>query len=125
MTKEVQLKVTTTGAAGSAGGTAQTPIPVSGFVESIQLTYDAGAPALTTDVTITEVGGSGQTLLTRTNTATNGIFYPRVPVQDTAGANIAGEYTRMFLAGSHILVTVAQCNALDPAVTVKINLSEV
>lgn len=125
MTKEVQLKVNTTGSAGAATGFAQTAIPVSGFIESIQLTYDGSAPALTTDVTITEVDGHGRTILTRTNTATNGVFYPRVPVQDTLGANIAGEYTRMYLAGAHIKVQVDQCDALSPAVTAKINLSEV
>lgn len=118
------LKVTTTGANGSAGGTAQTTLPVTGFIESIQVDYDGTAPGGTTDLTLTEVGGQGRTILTRTNTATDGLFYPRVPAQDTNGADITGQYTWLYLSGAHILATVAQCNALDPAVTVKINISE-
>lgn len=118
------LKVTTTGADGAAGGTKQTELPVTGFIESIQLDYHASAPGTTMDVTITEVGGLGRTILTRTNTATDGIFYPRVPAQDTNGADITGQYTWIYLSGTHILVTVAQSNALDPAVTAKITLSD-
>lgn len=121
---EIILKVTTTGADGAGAGTQQTETPVHGFLETIQLDYHASAPGATMDVTITEVGGLGRTFLTRLNTATDGVFYPRVQAQDSAGADITGQYTWFYLSGVHVLVTVAQSNALDPAVTVKITLSD-
>lgn len=77
--------VATTGPAGAAAGSA------GGFVQpgrltAVEVDYAAGQPA-TTDLTVT-VGG--RTVLTLANQATDRVVNPRVPVQDAAGADIAG-----------------------------------
>lgn len=112
--REYRVNVTTTGSAGSAAGTGDT-IPLFGELISVHLDYHASAPA-TSDVTIAELGGAARTFLTRTNTATDGTFYPRVLLDDTAGADLTAVYGAFAVAGHALRVSIAQCDALTDAV---------
>lgn len=112
-----RVDVTTVGNAGSAAGTGQT-LPLSGVLGFIQVDYHGSAPN-TTDVTITEAGGPGRTVLTLTNRNTDGIFYPNVSFTDgTGSAYASAAYGAWVLAGTPLLVTVGGCDALTDAVKV-------
>lgn len=113
-----RVNVTTTGSAGSATGTATTTLPVYGILGAIEIDYHGSAPA-TTDVTISESGEFGRTLLTRTNTATDGTFYPAPLITDATGTATTS-YGTYILTGELISVSVAQCDALTNAVVVTI-----
>jgi hypothetical protein len=117
------IPVTTTGSAGSAAGTADSATPVRGTIQGIALDYDGAAPA-TTDVTITEVGGLGRTILTLTNVNADGIYFPQQQISDNAGV-AKTFYAPFYIDWQKIRVTVAQADALAPAVTVSIVLFEV
>lgn len=116
------VKVTTTGSAGSASGSALSAIPIKGYLEAITVVY-ASQPA-TTDVTIAESGGAGRTLLTLTNGNTNTTKYPRPQAHDGAGTAITGQYWRVFLPGDYVSVAVAQGDAATNAVTVYLDVAE-
>ncbi len=97
--------VATTGPAGAAAGSA------GGFVQpgrltAVEVDYAAGQPA-TTDLTVT-VGG--RTVLTLANQATDRVVNPRVPVQDAAGADIAGRGEETPFVSADLTVAVAQAN---------------
>lgn len=116
-----QVRVTTTGSAGSATGTATTP-PLYGILGFVKRDYNASAPA-TTDYTLTEAGGAQRTLQSISNTATDAVDYPAV--QQTAnGVAIAGAYTPYILTGTPLTVTLAQCDALTDAIVVTIQTLE-
>lgn len=121
--REYRVNVTTTGSAGSASGTGDTT-PLSGELISVHLDYHASAPGGTTDVTVTELGGAARTFLTRTNSATDGTFYPRVLLDDTAGADLTAIYGTFAVAGHSLRVSVAQCDALTDAVVAYIVVRE-
>lgn len=76
-----KITVTIAGAAGSATGTATSIRPINGELYGIYLDYTS-QPG-TTDVTITSTNPT-QTLLVRSNSGTDGWFYPRVTICDTA-----------------------------------------
>lgn len=106
---------------GSATSTGTTTAPVVGRVYGVYVKYNHSPPAGTTDVTIATDGTSpaapALTLLTITDAATSGWFYPRVQVHTTAAAAATYDGTRPLLepAPVHDLidVTIAQANALD------------
>jgi hypothetical protein len=82
--------------------------------------YNHSPPAGTTDVTIATAGTNGapaNTLLTITDAATDGWFYPRHTVHDEAGAAITYDGTREVHEAPPIFdkvtVTIAQANAAD------------
>ncbi|MGH9158203.1 MAG: hypothetical protein ACRD1K_20735 [Acidimicrobiales bacterium] len=68
-----------------------TPNPIVGKVLAIFIKYNDTPPA-TTDVVIKTKGLSPAppttTILTRTNTGTDGLFYPRAQVHDSAGTGV-------------------------------------
>lgn len=108
-----EIAVTTTGVAGSATGSATSRV-LNGKLLDIRLDYDATAPA-TTDVTIAyEEGGN---ILAVSNSATDALIAPRQKPVDNANAAITNAFSEFPLAGQ-IVVSVAQSNALSPAVTV-------
>lgn len=107
------VSVTTTGAAGSASGTADSE-PINGRIEHIFLDFHASAPA-TTDVTIAYKNKGGNILAT-VNTVTDAMFTPRAKCVDNANAAITDSHTRFSLADS-VSVTLAQSDALTAAVT--------
>jgi hypothetical protein len=105
--------ITTTGSDGSATGTGTTNAPLSGRLVAIHLDYSA-TQATTTDVTVTTLTAPIVTLFTRSNSATDGWFYPRQAVQDATGTavyyNDAGDapiYDAVTI-NDHVKVTVAQ-----------------
>jgi hypothetical protein len=114
MIDRVDLTATTTGAAGSAAGSATTGQPIRGRVRAIYVDY-VSQPA-TTDVVI-KATGPDQTILTLTNANTDGWFYPRRVIDTTAGAAAAGVYDAFAVAGN-LNVTVAQGDAGSVAVTI-------
>lgn len=115
MIETFPIKVTTTGSAGSAAGSADSD-PINGILRAIRVDYHASAPA-TTDLTVTELNSLGRTLLTKTDTATDDIVYPTVEADDAAFAAIADTVWPICIDG-RVRVSVAQSNALAPAVTV-------
>lgn len=112
----IRLAVTTTGANGSAEGEATTPGGIRGAVMSFRVDYEATAPN-TTDVTITEVGGAGRTLLTLTDRNTDGEFPVRIAEVGATGTAGTGT-TPILMGGEPIEVAVAGCNAITNAVVV-------
>jgi hypothetical protein len=108
------IKVTTTGAAGSATGSAST-VPIQGFLLDVYLGYHASAPA-TTDVTITDpVFGN---LVVKSNNNAGCKLSPREPTCDAAGAD-TGLYD-LIPINSALTVTVDQADALADCVTATI-----
>ena len=77
--------VTTTGADGSASGSAYID-GACGLVTRIQGNWHASAPAGTSDATIIETDGFGsQTLYTKSNSVTDFDFAPMVAASDNTG----------------------------------------
>lgn len=99
----VQVSVTTTGDPGAALGSASSAA-LYGELLDVYVDYHTSTPA-TTHVTITS---GNDTLLTRADTATDGLFRPMVQGHDASGAAIAGAYGRIWLNGP---VTVALINS--------------
>lgn len=116
--RTARISVTTTGSAGAATGSATTEV-LHGFLLDVYLDYHASAPA-TTDVVIAHSNPTLGAVLTVANTKTDGRYVPRETVQTIAGAiSDPDGYDRIALAGT-LTVTVAESNALAPAVTVTI-----
>lgn len=109
------VEVPAAGAAGAASGELRAWM-TPGSLHAVDVDYAAGQPA-TTDVTIT---CGGRSVLTLTNQSGDRTVYPRIPVQDATGADIAGQFEKPLLRDSEIVVSVAQANAGDPAVTVRL-----
>jgi len=112
----VKIKVTTTGTAASAVGSAQTEA-LHGFLLDVFLDYHASAPG-TTDVTIayTERGGN---LLAVANNATDGLYAPRQKPVDNANSAIAAAHDR-FPLNQPLTISVAESDALTACVTAHI-----
>ena len=118
------LTVDTIGSAGAAGGTAVKGVDAPCRIRGIFLDYDPSAPA-TTDLTITT--GDGRTVLTRTNSATDGFFRPQENLDDVLGVDIPGTETAGprfadFHVKDHLIVVLEECDELSPAVTVTFQL---
>jgi len=78
-------------------------LDLSGRIDKIFL--DVGTLATTVDFTITD-NETGETILSKSNVTADAVFYVRVLVQDTNGANIANTYD--ISAVKTIKVVVAQ-----------------
>ena len=108
-----ELKVSTVGNAGVATGSSVKSLPPSELV-AIYLDYLGSAPA-TTDVTVTSPGNPASlTILTRSNSATDGWFYPKVQDHDNVAAAVVGSYSEPVIHGN-IQIDLAQCDALTDA----------
>lgn len=112
------VRVTTTGAAGSATGIASTDA-INGYLLDVFLDYHASAPAATTDVIITYGSPANGAILTRNNTATDGIFAVRQAVVDATGTALTGQSARLPVDGT-IDVNVQGCDALTDALVCRI-----
>lgn len=81
-----------TGGAGVATANANSAIVLQGELLAIYLTYNGSPPAGTTDVIISTQGTSpapaSATLLTISNAATDGPFFPRIPAEDAVGTAV-------------------------------------
>lgn len=111
------IRVTTTGSAGSASGSATTAALVPGFLLDIYLDFNASAPA-TTDVTISYASRGGN-LLVVTNSATDALIAPRQKLVDNTNTAITDSHAP-FALDDRITVAVAQSDALTDAVVVYI-----
>lgn len=76
------------GSNGSATANADTGVIISGRIVAVGVVYLDSPPAGTTDAVIATKGnyGPAQTILSISNAATNGWWYPRVGTHSTAGA---------------------------------------
>ena len=110
------IRVTTTGSAGSASGSATSPA-IPGFLLDIYLDFHASAPA-TTDTTISFATRGGN-LLAVSNSATDALIAPRQKLVDNANAAITNSHAP-FALGDGITVALAQCDALTDALVVYI-----
>lgn len=118
------LHVITIDTDGSGAATEYTADRVYGFIEAIQIDYAAGLDA-GTDVTISENEHGQRTILTRSNTATDGVFYPAVQRHDSTGAAIAGAYDRVYVYGTQLKAAVAQSSLnIASAITIRILTSD-
>lgn len=103
------------GGAGVATATGTTTVYINGLLYAIYVKYNDSPPAGTTDVTVTTDGTAprapAQTLLTLTNAATDGYFYPRIEVESTAGAGVS--FYDLIPIADKIDVTIAQANNND------------
>ena len=107
---EFRVAVTTTGSAGSATGSTNTDVAVTGYILCILLDYHASAPA-TTDVTITELAPdmstSRRTVLSISDNATDGEYYPGAEVQNNTGTG-QSLYWPYFISNRYLKVALAQ-----------------
>ncbi|MBU0495043.1 MAG: hypothetical protein KKA73_14210 [Chloroflexi bacterium] len=86
------VSATTSGADGSATGSGSSTASVRGHIYAVYLDYPA-TMTTTTDVTLYASASPTITVLTRSNSATDGWFYPAVQQTTSAGAG-AGTYDR-------------------------------
>lgn len=104
------------GGNGVATANATSKVEISGYVVGVYVKYNDAPPAGTTDVTIATLGTSpaapSRTILTLTDTATDGWFYPQANVCSTAAANQAAIWTKIPIA-DYVKVTIDQANAAD------------
>ncbi len=122
MFREIQVRVTTTGSAGSATGTGDSE-PITGEVVSVGLNYHVDAPNTTT-VDLDELGGNSRKILDKAASKTDVIHHPRQLMQDTTGADQAGVYERIALVGRKIRISVAACDPLTNALVATIVVRE-
>lgn len=108
------------GGAGVATANSSTLFEVEGCLIAVGIKYLDSPPAATTDVVIATVGdnGPGQTLLSITNAATDGWFYPRVETVSTSGAALlyaadGTAVTDRLVVADRINVKIDQANAGD------------
>lgn len=112
------VPVTTVGSAGSASGSGSTGA-IKGFLLDIYLDFHASAPG-TTDITIALTGRGGN-ILARSDSAADGLFAPRQKPVDNANAAITNAFEKFALTDG-LTISLAQCDALAPAVTAYIRV---
>ena len=116
MMQTCQLAITTTGSAGSATGSATSPI-ITGYIYDIYVDYHASAPN-TTDVTIAYGTPAGGNILAKANSKTDTLYVPRKAACDNAATALTW-YEPFYIDGT-FTVAVAECDALTAAVTVTV-----
>lgn len=121
------IKVSPTGVDGSASGENTSEAGPHGFLEAVHIDYTT--QHANCDVTLTEASGAARTLLTKTNTNTDTVFYPRVQVHDTSGAALTLDGTRastsrIYLCGNKLTAAVAQGTEVTNGVIVRVLVSE-
>lgn len=111
---------TTTGGAGTSTSNATSSVIVFGLIHAIYVRYNDSPPA-TTDLTIATAGNStpAYTLLTLSNTATSGLYYPRADVRSQTGVSLTYDGTRTVtdrvVIMDNLKITIAQANDGDSA----------
>lgn len=114
MIQRTQISATgATGGAGTATATANSPVPINGHIRAVYLAYVDSPPAGTTDITIE---GANQPpkppILTVSNAATDGWFYPLAQADNQAGVDITGMGAPIAI-DDYVTVTIAQANNGD------------
>ena len=104
------------GGAGVATNNADSTHRLTGWVMGIYVLYNDSPPAGTTDVVVKTKGTSPEpptyNLLSLTDAATSGWFYPQAQIHTTAGVAVTGVYTPL-LIDDYINVSIAQANNGD------------
>jgi hypothetical protein len=107
------------GGAGVATANKDSSGPLTGKLIAVYVKYNDTPPAGTTDVVIATKGtlAPAITLLTRTNTATAGLFFPRLYQQDAVGVDLQFAATFKIPAeipiADYVNVKIDQCDAND------------
>lgn len=111
-----QTTITVTGAAGGAGlATANTTsdAPINGTIKAVHLTYVGSPPAGTTDIVIAGVASPATEIITVSNAATSGWFYPMHQAQtSSAGADITNQGSPVVI-DDYINAKISQANNDD------------
>lgn len=113
--------ITVSGSTGGAGAsTANTTSDnvINGTIRAIYLAYTGSPPAATTDVTIAGAGLASSptvTILTVSNAATDGWFYPMAQAVNQANTAITNQGTPI-VCDDYVKVTIAQANDADGVV---------
>lgn len=114
--------ITVTGATGGAGVATASAVSTNiliGHIRAVYLEYTDSPPASTCDVTIVENTNSpAMSILTITDAATDGWFYPMAQADNQAGTDITNQGTPIPVM-DYVKVTIAQVNN-DDGVTVTI-----
>lgn len=101
------------GGAGTATATAVSTRPIDGRILAVHLAYLETPPGATTDVTIAEANNSpAMPILTISNAATDGWFYPMAQADNQAGADITNMGAPIGV-NDYVRVTIAQANDGD------------
>lgn len=104
------------GSAGSATADADYGRIVSGLLVGVYVRYNDSPPGATTDVTLKTKGNStpSYNLLVLTDAATDGLFLPRLPANDTAGG-AETPVDQLIPVHDDVNVAIAGANAGDSA----------
>jgi hypothetical protein len=114
MIDRIQVKVTASGSAGSASGSAHSP-PVHGRVLKVALAY-GGSPPATTDVTLQdEADPQSENIVNLADANTDLALYPRRSVQDNTNTDLTFDGTHKVCAPYvvHGRLTLAVAGADD------------
>lgn len=114
-------RITANIANGQTTGSGESGGPVSGWLMAIHIDY-SNIAAATCDVTIATKAAPIETLFVRSDSVTDGWFYPRYQCHDSTGAAIAGVYGPALL-DDYITVAVAQADEGSVVVTLKVDQS--
>lgn len=115
----VKIAVTTTGANGAATGSAISNRALVGEVVALHADWHASAPGATSDLKVVCESDDDHpeiTVYDKSDSATDAWVYPTIEETTTDGTGRSA-YREIPISG-RLKATVAQCNALDPAVTV-------
>lgn len=107
-----RVSITTTGSAGSATGSADTPA-VNGFYLGAYLNFHASAPA-TTDTTIAGVNPTVGNIQVLTDTNSDAYYSSTIAAKTAAGAAVTNGFVHQPISGT-VRVSLAQCDALTDA----------
>lgn len=107
-------QMTLSGSNGTAGGTVTSVRPLRGQVNGIYFDHSAGTA--TTDVVVKTQGPPVKTVLTVSNSITDGWYYPRVQEHNPSGGTVnydatgtAGVYDKP-VVDDYVIVTALQGN---------------
>lgn len=118
--RAIQIKVTTTGSAGSATGTTTSSLRVVGQVLGVSVNWHASAPAGTSDIVV-EGASSGLDLYAKTNAVTDVHKVPSLYGLDATGTALTSDVTpQRRCIDEYIKVTVSQSDALTDCAIVTV-----
>jgi hypothetical protein len=126
--KKERVKITSTGAEGSATGTNDTEVLLTGQIVRVDVDFAAGITT-TTDLTLAGANDLvSANIVNLSNTATDIVLYPHVQVTNNAGTGLTLDGTRLltdyYPVADILTLTIAQTTAATPAVTVDIYYKE-
>lgn len=121
MLRSQQIRVTTTGSAGSASGDGYSAGPLHGEIAAIVVNYHTDAPA-TSDLTLiceADDKHDAITLYSKSNSKTDATVYPHAQATDNLGAAITGWYVPLIASG-RLKASLAQCDPLTDAAVITV-----